>query len=260
MSLEKVYCSGFRKQTGHYFTHWLPTQTISLGAVGVLEGDVFRVTDTLADFDVDFDPENDVVRDPSPSSFKVLSSKTASVTFKLAGEANPKFPSIPTASAGVGIEFSAEGAFLIQAAEVFEPRIRSLQKLERGILRAYARGQWEKNFAVIYSIIEAPYADIVISESKASSLTLKATADGAVGGVKLGDAEAGFTATNQKGAVLDMTGSRDVTPAFQLLGVTSDRIFREPDIGPLTVGRSPQSRDRVAIEVPRVERLGEPLP
>ena len=258
MSVADVYARGFHKQTRHYYAQWLPTQAVSLGTVGVLEGGhFFRPQTTLADLGIAFDPEADVVRDPSPSGFNFTSTRGASVSVKLAGEADTRFPSIPTASAGVGIEFSSEGAFVIQAAEAYEPRIRDTTRLERDILEAYERGQWKRNFAVIFSIVEAPYADIVISESKASSLALQAAADVAVGAVKLGNAEAVLSATRQSGSVLDMTGSRDVTPAFQLYGLKS-RFLRSPGVGALSHGVTRSEDAGQTIDQLYVGRLGEP--
>ena len=88
------------------------------------------------------------------------------------------------------MNFPLKEQLVIKAKETFEPRIRNVAKLEEDILAAYKSGIWKRNYAVIYLLVHAPYADIIVSQSSKSGLELETQADGQVGNVELGDAKA----------------------------------------------------------------------
>lgn len=219
-NVAKVYAKGLHEQTKFYYAQCLPSSKIEIGTVGELEDDYFfRPISTLSDLGINFFPERDIVPDESPSPFDLVSNKSVSMYFQFSTDVNPSVPNIPKGSAGIGIEFSKEGAFVIKAAETYEPRIRNVAALEPQILKAREEGRWKKNYAVIYSLVHAPYADIIVSQSSNSGLALQAQADVPAGPVELGNAKLRFGTKKQTGTLLNMTGSRDVTPIFQLVGI-----------------------------------------
>ncbi len=231
-TVAKVFAKNVRRQTKFYFAHWLPSSSIEIGTVGeVVDDYFFRPVSTLADLGISFSPDKDIVPDTSSSPIDLVSSKSVSLAFKLAGEVNPAMPNIPKGKAGLGIEFSSEGAFIIKAKKTFEPRIRNVARLEKQILEAYKTDVWKKNYAVIYSIVQAPYADIIVSQSSKSGLELEAQASGQVGNVELGDAGLKFSIKKQSGTMLNMLESENVTPLFQLVGIK--RKWFSTSVGPL---------------------------
>lgn len=114
-TIAELYCKGVRQQTKFYFSHWLPNSLIKLGTVGALIDKYFFDPKTsLSELGFDFNPDNPdhVVPDTSPSPLKLTAGRTAEVKFKVAGEVNPSLPNIPQGKAGIGVEFSSEGAFV----------------------------------------------------------------------------------------------------------------------------------------------------
>ena len=219
-NVAKVYAKGLHEQTKFYYAQWMPNSKIEIGTVGELEDDYFfRPISTLADLGINFAPERDIVPDESPTPIDLVSSRSVSMNFQFSTDVNPSVPNIPKGSAGIGFEFSSEGAFVIKAAETYEPRIRNVAALEPQILKARQDGLWKKNYAVIYSLVHAPYADIIISQSSSSGLSLQAQADVPAGPIELGNANVKFGTKKQIGTILNMVNSRDVTPIFQLVGI-----------------------------------------
>ncbi len=221
-TIAELYCKGVRQQTKWYFSHWLPNSVIELGTVGTLvDKYYFDPTTTLADLGFDFHADNpeDVVPDTAATPLKLSSGESASLSFKLAGEVNPSMPNIPQGKAGIAMEFSSEGAFVLEAAETFEPRIRDVAALEDWIMSEYKAGRWHRDWAVIVSLVKAPAASIVISQSGSAKLELSVDGQGKAGSVQLGDVGLQFQPVKQSGSVLDMSNSRDVTPIFKLAGL-----------------------------------------
>jgi hypothetical protein len=234
--IAELYCRGVRQQSKFYFSHWLPNATIELGTVGTLiDGCYFDPKTTLADLGFDFDPANPahIVDDDSPTPLKLTSGRSAELSTKLAGELNPELPNVPQASAGIAISFSSEGAFVIEAPETFEPRIRNVVALERWIMDEWRARRWQRDWAVIVSLVIAPSASIIVSESNAAKLELAVKADGTVGSVRLGDGSVEFQSVRQSGTIADMSNARRVTPLFKLVGLRRKGVFGGVESGTL---------------------------
>ena len=247
MSIAEIYAKNFNKQTKYYFAQWLPNSPLSLGVVGILEdGYFFRPKTTLADLGIPFDPVNDIEPDDSPTPLNLFSNKGVTMSVKLEGEVNPKIPSIPQGKAGLSLEFELEGGFVIKAPETFEPRIRDITRFEREILKAYLEKRWNRNYSVIFSLVSAPYADIVVSQASNSKLELQAEGKGEVGNVELGNVKLQLMVKSQSGSVLNMLGSKDVYPAFQLMGLKR-RLFKSPSVGLLKM-LTPKALAYLALE------------
>lgn len=220
MSVATVYTKGFAKQTG-YFAHWLPNSPLTLGTVGYLNRNVFHPMSTLQDLGFQFDPAQDVVEDPSPTPIDFVSSRGVSIDVKLEGETNNSLPNVPKAKAGIRIQFAKEGGFALKAAESYEPRIRDIHRLKQAIERANKEKRWPDNYMVVTSLLHAPYADILISETSNCSIELQAEGDANGAPIELGKVSIGFAVKSISGSILNMLGSRNVNPAFRLWGLKS---------------------------------------
>jgi hypothetical protein len=221
-TISELYCKGVRQQSKLYFAAWLPSTVLELGTVGVLQDRYFfDPKSSLAKMGFDFDPRNPehVQGDADPSPLKLNSGRTSRQTFKVSGEVSNSTPHIPQAKAGIGLEFGAEGAFVIEAAATFEPRIKDIFSLERWILQQYRAGAWQRDWAVITSLVVAPHASIVVSQSRSSKVELMASGEANVGTVELGNAGIQFQNVHTQGTVLDMANSTNVAPLFKLVGL-----------------------------------------
>ncbi|GAA4405612.1 hypothetical protein GCM10023187_24160 [Nibrella viscosa] len=222
-NLPLLYTKGIRKQTKLYYANWLPNQKLSLGVVGqLIDNYFFQPLTTLKDLGIDFNPATDVEVDEDPTPLDLVSNKGVTINFKVAGEIDPNLPNLPQGKAGVGIDFSQEGSFILKAEKTFESRIRNVdgpESLGQKILEAYKKGTWKWYYSVIFSIVEAPYADYIISQSSNSKVELQVNADGNIGKVELGNADLNFSVKTQSGNVLKMLSSKNSTPLFRLLGI-----------------------------------------
>jgi len=234
MSVAQIYTKGFHKQTRCYFAHWLPTYKLNLGSVGILEdGCIFKEIGQLHDFGIQFDPLKDIIEDDSPSSLEMTSTEGVELYLKQSGQLNASLPSIPQANAGVGIAFGKEGAFVLRASQIFEPRIGNIPKLEESIIKACENGVWKSNYCILSRLVTAPYLDLIISESKNSKLELQA--DASFSGEGLGESKNQFSVVSRSGAIVTMLGCKNVTPAFQLMGLKR-RFFKKGQLRPMQVG------------------------
>jgi len=211
-SIYEIYSSGIKNKLKNYWPAWLPSTLYKLGDVGFLKGNYFERVTSLAELDIDFDIEDD----ESPSPLELVSESGVTLQFKIAGETNTAFASVPDANAGVKLDFGESGAFVIECPETFEPFIMNTLSLEKKLLDAFEKDVWDKNWHVITRIIASPSSTIVISNSSSSGLEFTSNADLSTGFVKLGSAEANLSLKSQTGDLFKMIGARDTTPFFQL--------------------------------------------
>ena len=229
MSIAKVWAKAVRKQSKFYFAHWQPTTALALGTVGTLEDKYFFIPDRpISALGYDFDPTNPdhVTADQASGPFKVKYAQTR--TTKIAGEANAELPNVPVESAGIKLEFSSKGGFVAEAQKATHPRIRDRSALEQWIKEQYKAGKWQKDWAVVYSVVLADSASVLISESKNSSIELAVTGAVKPSVAKLGDASVELTSVSEKGTTWDFPNERNVTPMFRLVGLKR----KYPIIGP----------------------------
>ena len=222
MSLEELYTKTFAKEVG-YFTHWLPSAEISLGTVGYLDGQRFIPKSTLQDMGIAFDPLKDIVEDNAPSSMEFTSNKGVSITVQMAADTKQSVVGVPVGEAGIGVQFSKEGAFVLRAEKAFEPRIRDVHRIESDIVSAFKAGKWPRAYVVVTQLWHAPYMDALISEDSNSSLDLKLDAASAATMPQLGDASAKLSVVRTNGKVMKLLACQHAYPAFVLAGLKSSR-------------------------------------
>jgi hypothetical protein len=213
----ELYVSGIKRKLGNYWAAWLPTSTFHLGDVGVLNGRFFTKVSSLQDLGISFEAEHGL----GVGSIDYVSETGVSIYLKLAGETNPFLPSIPETSAGIGVEFSFGGAFVVQIPETHEQTIKSVLSLQSQIIPAFKDGRWEKNWAVIVRIIEAPLGTFLISNSSESKIEISVKSDLAFGIAELGTAEASLSVRSQKGDILKILCAKNISPFFQIAQIKS---------------------------------------
>jgi len=212
----ELYIKGVRAKT-KYYAAWLPNAILKLGDIGILEGGTYFIPQTnLMNLGVNFS----VIQGDSPMSFDLQSDRGVQTTNKIAGSIDPKAPNIPQAQAGVAVDFSATGAFIIKAPNTTQSIISDIVSLGIPILNLFKQGKWNKNWVVIDTLITAPSATIMISESSTGKIELTANAQIAAGKtVQLGDVNVDFGVSFTSGDVINMNAVKDITPLFKLFGV-----------------------------------------
>lgn len=195
-----------------YRPTWLPGTPLSLGTVGLIEDGIFRPVTSLDQLKIPFTAMLDVERD----SIDYSSKSGVSISFKGAGEANPKFEAITKASAGALIEFSRSGAILLQLRGVANHRIADQPALYKELLRSVVIGdenQWQRNWVAITEVVRAESATIVISNSANSKLELKAS--GSVAPTSLVDVSADLSVARESQVSTKVIAESGLTPLYR---------------------------------------------
>jgi len=220
----ELYVKGIKKKFRNYFAAWLPNEPLKLGDVGILEENFFTRITSLQELGISFQERED----PDSSPIDFVSESGVSFAFKSAGETNPNLPGIPEAKAGIGIEFSQEGTFVVKAEQSFEPSIENIAGVQKEVLEAFKEGKWEKRWAIIVRIVKTPVASILISTSSQSKIELSVESDITKGTIDLGNANIEFIAKTQKGGIFKSIGATNITPFFQLARIKRRWWFGEP--------------------------------
>jgi hypothetical protein len=197
---------GIKSRLRNYFATWLPMEEVDLGDVGTLDGNFFTHITNLKDSRINIDFKEK--RDPDPASLDIQSESGVSMAFKGAGKVSSVVPNVPTAEAGIAIEFSHAGAFIFEAPEIYDPHIEEILELEDHLRQAYAEGNWQSHWVVVTRVVEAPSATILVSESSQSKVEFSAKAD--FGLADLGKAELGLSRWAQSGAIVRVVGARNI--------------------------------------------------
>jgi hypothetical protein len=200
-----------------YRPTWLPGSPVELGAVGVIEEGIFRSITDLQTLDIPFEVKIDSDQD----TIDFASKNGVSISFKAAGETNGKFQAIAKADAGVLIEFSREGAVVLQLRDVSLNRIANQSALSHALLKAMAVGdelkQWQRDWVVITEVARAGRATIVISSSGKSRLELKAS--GSTASASLVDASTALSVATESEINTKVIAESGLTPLYRGLRV-----------------------------------------
>lgn len=215
-SVYKLYAKDVYDGLGYRPT-WLPGSPVELGTVGVIEEGIFRPITDLKKLDIPFEVKVDSDRD----SIDFASRNGVSISFKAAGEANGKFKAIAKADAGVLIEFSREGAVVLQLGDVSFNRIADQLALRRALLRSIAIGdeskQWQRDWVVITEVARAGRATILISGSGKSRLEFKAS--GLTAPASLVAASTAFSVATESDISTKIIAESGLTPLYRGLRV-----------------------------------------
>lgn len=217
-SIAEMYCSTVKRDTRVYFAQWMPTASYPLGTVGVLsQGNIFVPKSSLENLGF---RNVGVIKDDSPAPLDLQSKQGVKVSFKAAGEASAISPSVPSAKAGVVVEFGREAAYVIQASQSFEDRLADVLALEQEILTRLRAKTWQPHWVVVAQVVRTPKASILISQTK--NAKVEVTVEGTVGHgkvAKLGDASLSYGITSVSGKVFNFVDTEGATPLFQLVGL-----------------------------------------
>jgi hypothetical protein len=220
-----------------YRPTWLPGSPVELGAVGVIEEGIFRPITDLKALDIPFAEKVDSDRD----AIDCASKNGVSISFKAAGETNGKFEAIAKADAGVLIEFSREGAVVLQLRDVSLNRIADQSALSRALLRSMAVGdetkQWQRNWVVITEVARAGRATIVISSSGNSRLELKAS--GSTAPASLVDASAALSVATESEISTKVIAESGLTPLYRGFRVRHGFFWLYDEVLPATAEPPP---------------------
>jgi hypothetical protein len=151
---------------------WPPDYDVKLGDVGVLEGRVFKRTDTLESLGI----ENLRIRTGKGTQVLEFSSRTGVETKWLVGGES----AIEGLGGEVEINFSRDGAVFLRVGEHTLDQIESTDTLGKEIIRRYERGDWKRNRVIVTEVVKAASATILVSGNGSAGAKFKL--DGSIPG------------------------------------------------------------------------------
>jgi hypothetical protein len=242
MSLRSKYARQVRRTLGSgYHAAWFPDTPHAVGAYGEMDDDVFLSRGDIRELGVQYDIDEDTI----PSVLEVSASKGVAITTKAAGETNAALPNIPQASAGLGIEFKAEGAFVIAAEQVFEDRIANLGALEAQLKALEEQDKWDSDFRIITGVLRMPVVTILISRASDTKLELSLKGSSTPALTELGKVAVTADVRWESSAVMKYAPARNAVPVIQLHRLDSS-IWRPPRLRTFSMER---------VEAPAAEKV-----
>ena len=196
---------------------WMPNARISLGDVGVWDRGIFQRLTSLGKLGVNMG----IRKGLAPATFSFTSEMTAAIRNSLSGSIAP---GQPVGKVQVDLTFASQGGFMFQAIDCYQDEIDNKAGLAKTILGYVRTGEWQKEWAVVDSVIRAGSATIVISNSSQASLGLNV--DGPVEFSSLAKLNSGFEVSSENGNIARFISQADLVPLFTLGRIKTSIIQR----------------------------------
>ena len=248
MSLRSQYARQVRRTFGSgYHAAWYPDTPHAIGAYGRMEDDVFIAYGNIRDLGVQYDIDQDSIA----SELELNASKGVAITTKVQGATNADLPHIPQTSAGLGIEFKAEGSFSIAAEQVYEDRIANPGALEAQLRTLREHRRWDSSFRIVTGVLRMPVATILISQASDTKLELSLEGTLIPSIKELGKASVTANFHWESSAVMKYTPARNAVPIIQLHRLTPCFLFWGPRLRTFSMER---------VEAPGAEEVWRLVP
>jgi hypothetical protein len=140
-----------------YLPTWPLNYDVKLGDVGVLEGSVFKRTDTLEALGI----RGLAVRKGQGTQLLEFSSREGvEITWTAGAES-----AIEKLGGEVEIKFSRDGAVFLRVGEHALEQFESTDALGREIIQRYESGDWRRDRVVVTEVVKAAAATVLVSGS-----------------------------------------------------------------------------------------------
>lgn len=217
----KLYQQEMHKNVG-YFATWLPGNAMSLGDVGVWEAGRFQKLTTLKELGIPY--ASGVSGSPQTLDYSSTSDTNVGT--------NAGATAAGVAKAEITIKFSSQGAFLFQAIGVQGVDLANRNETAMGMLEAFEKSTWKKEWMVIDSVYEATSATIIVSEDKSSELVLSASSAVPILSLALADPKLGLTVSSKRGKIVHVIAGSGLHPLYTCLRIKTS-LFGEPTVSPV---------------------------
>lgn len=219
-SAEQVYGSEIHQGLGGYRGIWTPDAPLSVGDVGVLNGDIFQPQGSLSTLGIDFDPKPD----PAGGGIHWTSSTGVEIHVKMAGESSAAFHHVSRAEAGVGFRFKEAGKAVMHLVGVHQPRVDDILTLKEQILERFKNGDWDPHWVVMTQVARADQGTVLVSNSSESTVEIGGEVD--FGPADLANAELELSMRFQREMAFSTIASEGLTPIG--MGIRLQRIWWRP--------------------------------
>jgi hypothetical protein len=217
----RTYQAEMHRNLG-FFATWLPGDPVDIGDVGVLVDGRFRQLASLRELDIPY------TEGMAGASQNVEYTSTGGTTIGGMAGAN----ATGVARAQISIEFAAEGAFIFHASGMRVRRLQELTSLGARVLRAYERGQWQKEWLLIEALHIADCPTVIVSQDTSAGLVLTAKAETPLSAVSLADTSLGLEVSSSHGKLARIVAARDLRPLYSCIRVQAS-FFENPSLAPV---------------------------
>jgi hypothetical protein len=204
-----------------FFPTWLPADRLEIGDIGVLERGRFRQLASLAELGISCK----VGTGAATQNVQYTSTQGTKIT--TTGGATTAL-----AKAEITVEFSREGSFVFHASRLQPQHIENRAAIGEGILKAYKKGKWDKEWFLIEALHAADRATIIVSEDTSAGLVLVASADAPIASISLADPKVSINVASTRGKVVHIIGGKGLHPLYSCLRL-KDPLFGMPSVQPV---------------------------
>jgi hypothetical protein len=192
MSIFEAFSAKVRKEYG--VNPLLPFGTpIEPGVIGTTSGGKFTRRGTVES--ILKKPLPPLTTSRQPASWGLISGKSVSVSVLASGKASNLFPDLPSASVRAEILFGGQDSYVLSAKNVVISTVADPASLLGGILAAYGRQEWEKDFILISEVATPESVFAALSHSGSGGVLLSAKGDLNAGPVDIAGLAASFQVT-----------------------------------------------------------------
>jgi hypothetical protein len=217
----KLYQQEMHNNLGFYAT-WLPGDPIEIGDIGMLENGRFRRETSLLEMGI----ECDVSTGQSMQNLQYTSTKGTEIKTSAGAAATA------LVKAEIIIEFSSEGAFVFNVANLRSRRLENRTAVARQILEAYKSDKWRKEWLIIEALHSAECATIIVSEDRSAGIILVANADIPLPAISLSDPKINLTVASTHGRIVHIVGGKRLHPLYSCLRIR-DTLFGSTSVRPV---------------------------
>jgi hypothetical protein len=218
----KLYQQEMHRNMG-YFATWLPSSSIELGDIGVLEAGRFCRVGSLKELGI----SHAAVREGTPEdvSYSASASRRDGAT---AGAST----SLPVGKAELSIQFTSQGGYVFEAIGMRHIEIEDRLALAASLLDAHERGRWQQEWLLVEALYAAGSATIIVSEDTTSEIVLKANAAVPLGSLPLADPKLGLSVASSSGKLVHVVAANNLRPLYSCVRVR-EPMFGKPTVTPV---------------------------
>jgi hypothetical protein len=204
-----------------FFPTWFPADPIEIGDAGVFEGGRFRRMASLVELGIGCKVEAGAatqnVQYTSTQGTKVATTSGAAAA---------------VAKAEITIEFSREGAFVFHVSHLRPQQLKNRVEVSEEIVKAYNKGDWNKEWFVVEALHSAERSTIIVSEDTSAGLVLMARADAPIVSISLADPKVSLTVVSTRGKVVHIIGGKGLHPLYSCMRL-NDPLIGKPSMQPV---------------------------
>jgi hypothetical protein len=250
--IAEQYTSELREELQH-LAIWLPGDRVSLGDVGVMDGDRFIRQSTLAET-VGLGLGG--TRNAPWGGFSYRSEGAVSVSVGALAGAKDPVAAVGKAGGRVKVTFDREHAVLLEMRGGRRVAVEDQLHLQTQLTRAWERDAWKPEWCVVTEVVESAETTVLVSTQSKASIDLETDVALDPGGLaSLADAKLGLRRSVSDGIGIEMLAEPGATPLFKALRLKKGFWGRSPKV--VLEGLEPVSPDEDAAEEQLFDLLGE---